>query len=410
MASSPLIIPVFLPSMGCRDRCLFCNQKAAANGPPSPSSVRHFIENSLFKPTSLNRLSLRGGKRLRGEAEANPEIPLFARNRLRNPKNDEIAVPFGLAMTCKDNVRVGISSSSYEESREKQVAFYGGSFTAIHRDDQVRYLKEVQPFLASGLIDSIRISTRPDALDEETLSLLKEYRVKTVEVGVQSMIDEVLLLVHRGHCAADTVDAISRLKDKKFEVGLQLMIGLPGDTCDRFLQTLDRVIELKPDFLRIHPTLVLKGAPLEILWRDGKYSPLHLDQAVQWLKKGILRLENSSISVARIGLQPTQELERDFLAGPYHPAFRQLVDSAIFFDMATSLLQVSQKNGQALFFCHPKEISNLRGQRNENIQRLKKRFKLSEILIEERQELPRGTLGLQTQGEEVSIHRKSLVL
>ncbi len=347
MASSPLIIPVFLPNLGCRERCLFCNQKAAAEGLPSPSSVRNFIEASLA------------------------EIPY-------NKKN-----------------------------RKKQVAFYGGSFTAIHRDDQVSYLKEVQPFLVSGLIDSIRISTRPDALDEETLSLLKEYSVKTVEVGVQSMVDEVLFLSKRGHCAEDTVSATSRLKRRGFEVGLQLMIGLPGDTCDRFLQTLDRVIELKPDFIRIHPTLVLKGAPLENLWREGRYSPLHLDEAVQWLKRGVLRLENSSLPVTRIGLQPTQELERDFLAGPYHPSFHQLVDSAIFFDMAVSLLRVSQKNGQALFFCHPKEVSNLRGQKNENIMRLKEHFKLSEILIDGKQELPRGTLGLQAQGGEVSIRRKS---
>jgi histone acetyltransferase (RNA polymerase elongator complex component) len=186
------------------------------------------------------------------------------------------------------------------------------------------------------------------------------------------------------------------------------MIGLPGDTYDRFLQTLDRVIELKPDFVRIHPTLVLKGAPLENLWRDGRYSPLSLEEAIQWLKEGILKLENSSIRVARIGLQPTKELEGDYLAGPYHPALRQLIDSTIFFDMAMSLLQVSQKNGQALFLCHPKEVSNLRGQKNENILRLKKHFKLSEVLIEGRQELPRGFLGLQTQEGVVSIDRKSL--
>jgi histone acetyltransferase (RNA polymerase elongator complex component) len=344
----PLIIPVFLPAMGCREQCLFCNQKASSGGLPSPSSVRNFIE------ASLNRFP------------------------------------------------------SEKEDREKQVAFYGGSFTAIHKDKQVGYLKEAQPFLASGLIDSIRISTRPDALDEEILSLLKEYNVKTVEVGVQSMIDEVLSFAHRGHSATDTVDAVSRLKDKNFEMGLQLMIGLPGDSFDRFLQTLDRVIELQPDFVRIHPTLVLKGAPLEMVWKEGRYSPLPLDEAVQWLKKAILKLEHSSIPVARIGLQPTKELERDYLAGPYHPALHQLIDSTIFFDMAESLLRVSQKNGRALFFCHPKEISNLRGQKNENILRLKKHFKLSEILIEGRQELPRGFLGLQTQGEEVSIDRGSL--
>jgi len=348
MVETPLIIPAFLPAMGCHERCLFCNQKAAAEGIPSPSSLRNFIETSLS------------------------------------------VIPFG------------------KRDREKQVAFYGGSFTAIPKDDQARYLKEIQPLLASGLIHSIRISTRPDALNEEILSLLKEYNVKTVEVGVQSMIDEVLSSAHRGHCAADTVDAVSRLKRKNFEVGLQLMIGLPGDTLNRFLLTLDRVIELQPDFVRIHPTLVLKGAPLEILWRDGVYSPLSLNEAIQWLKKAIFKLEHSFIPVARIGLQPTKELERDYLAGPYHPALHQLIDSAIFYDMATSLLHVSQKNGQALFLCHPKEVSNLRGQKNENILRLKKNFKLSEVLIEGRQELPRGSLGLQIREGVVSTDRKSL--
>jgi histone acetyltransferase (RNA polymerase elongator complex component) len=345
---APLITPIFLPNAGCRDRCLFCNQEMAGNGPPSPSAVRSVIEASL----------------------------------------------------------AGISHD--KKNREKQVAFYGGSFTALKREAQVHYLKEVQSFLASGLINSIRISTRPDALDEGTLSLLKECGVKTVELGVQSMIDEVLLLAHRGHWAEDTISAASRLREWDFEVGLQLMIGLPGDSCDRFLQTLDRVICLRPDFVRIHPTLVLRGAPLEILWRAGKYTPLSLEEATHWLKKGLLKLERASIPVARIGLQPTKELERDLLAGPFHPALHQLIDSAIFFEMATSLLHTPQKNGKALFLCHPKEVSNLRGQRNENISKLKEQFKLIEILIEGRQELPRGYLRLRTQVGEVSIHRRSL--
>jgi histone acetyltransferase (RNA polymerase elongator complex component) len=290
MVEIPLIIPIFLPAMGCRERCLFCNQKPSHEGLPSPVSVRHIIEASLA------------------------QIP---HNKRR---------------------------------RDKQVAFYGGSFTAIHRDDQVCYLREVRPFLSSGQVDSIRISTRPDALDEETLSLLKEHGVKTIEVGAQSMIDEILLVARRGHCAEDTTSATLRVKQWGFQIGHQLMIGLPGDTCDRFLQTLDRVIQLNPDFVRIHPTLVLRGAPLENLWREGRYSPLSLEEATDWLKRGWMRLEKSSISVARMGLQPAGELERDFLAGPYHPALRQLVAGAIFFDMATSLLQTSQKNGQAHFF------------------------------------------------------------
>ncbi len=345
---TPLILPIFLPAVGCRERCLFCNQKVSIQELPSPLDVRNFIEASLsFLPIE-------------------------------------------------------------ESESKKQIAFYGGSFTAMSRDDQVSYLKQVQPFLGSGRIDSVRISTRPDVLDEEILSLLKKYGVKTVEIGVQSMIDEVLYRARRGHRAADTTDAVFRLRSKTFEIGLQIMIGLPGDTVERFLQTLDRIIELRPDFVRIHPTLVLKGAPLEHPWSMGEYVPMGLDDAVQWLKKGILKLEKSSIRVARIGLQPTKELERDYLAGPFHPALHQLVDSAIFFDMATSLLRSYHKDRRALFFCHPKEVSNLRGQKNGNILRLEKDFNLSEILIEEREELPKGFLGLQTQKGMVSINRSFL--
>lgn len=343
----PLILPFFLPHLGCKEQCLFCNQKAKASEPPSPYSVSTFIGSSLDKL----------------------------------PK---------------------------EERRERQIAFYGGSFTALHKEEQIRYLKEVQPFLASGQIDSIRISTRPDALDEEILSLLKAYKVKTIEIGVQSMINEVLKLARRGHHAEDTVEATRRLKKWDFEVGFQLMMGLLGDTLHRFLQTLDQVIELQPNFVRIHPTLVLKGAPLEDLWKAGTYHPLSLNETIQWLKKGILKLERSSIQVARIGLQPTEELEMDIIAGPYHPSLHQLIDSALYFEMAESLLKNHPEEIQPLFLCHPKEISNLRGQRNENLFRLKTQFKLKEILINESEDLPRGYLGLQTKGGISCIHKSLL--
>ncbi len=345
---APIIIPIFLPNAGCRERCLFCNQRASGEGLPPPSSVRTFIESSLTKfPTD--------GKK-----------------------------------------------------REKQIAFYGGSFSAIAKEDQIGYLKEVQPFLDSGLIDSIRISTRPDALNEEILQLLKQYGVKTIEIGAQSMIDHVLFLANRGHCAEDTLCAASRVSRWGFEMGVHLMIGLPGDTLNLFLQTLDHIIRLKPDFVRIHPTLVLKGAPLENLWREGAYSALSLDEAIQWLKEGLLKMERASVPVARVGLQPTRDLERSFLAGPYHPALHQLIDSAIFFDMARHLLQIAPNGPQAFFHCHPKEVSSLRGQKNENIFKLKEQFKLDKILIHERKDLPRGCLVIETQGKEVSIDRRSL--
>jgi len=338
---NPLIIPIFLPHVGCRHRCIFCNQKSVATEVPSPSGVRESLAASLkgFPP---------------------------------------------------------------DQTRQRQVAFYGGSFTAIPKMDQTAYLKEVQPFLSSGEIDSVRVSTRPDALDTERLSLLKDYGVKTVEVGAQSMDKDVLLLAHRGHSPEEVSSAVYRLRGKGFEVGIHLMIGLPGDSLERFLRTLDLVIGLKPDFVRIHPTLVLKGAPLEGLWRKGTYSPLTVDQSIQWLKRGILELEASSVPVARIGLQAAKELEASYLAGPYHPAFRQLVDSEIFFDMATRLLETHRGGPKLTFFCHPREVSNVRGQKNRNIRRLSERFGIESILVKERRDIPRGALIMQTpEGEAI---------
>jgi len=346
--TTPLIIPIFLPHLGCRERCLFCNQKTAVKEVPSLQSGREFIE------TSLHHFSSHAGE------------------------------------------------------KERQVAFYGGSFTAMSRQTQVSYLNEVQPFIATGKINSIRLSTRPDALTEETLLMLGEYGVKTVEVGVQSMVDEVLLLSKRGHTAEDSASAISRLKRNGFEVGVHLMIGLPGDTCDKFLRSIDQIIGLKPDFVRIHPTLVLKGALLQELWKSGKYSPMTMDETVEWLKKGILKLEKASVSVARIGLQPTKELEEHLLAGPFHPSLHQLVDSAIFYEMAEELLQKYPNGLNPVFVCNPKDLSNLKGQKNGNILRLKSCFKLSGIFVFSSKEVNRGTLVLHTKAGEVSMDRRLL--
>jgi len=341
---NPLILPVFLPNLGCQQRCIFCNQKTVAPEVLAPARVRDLLATSLSQ------------------------------------------FPLG-------------------QARQRQVAFYGGSFTAIPSEEQIDYLNAVQPFLSSGAIDSIRVSTRPDALGEEVLSLLKGSRVKTVELGVQSMVDEVLRFAHRGHSAEETSSAVQRLKSEGFEVGIHLMIGLPGDSSERFFYTLDRVICLRPDFVRIHPTLVLRGAPLQVLWQEGRYSPMTLAEAIQWLKRGVLKLEAAFIPVARMGLQPTEELQRSCLAGPYHPALHQLVDSEIFFDMAVHLLESCQAGPGPAFFCHPKEVSNVRGQKNENIMRLSEHFGMISIFVRERQDIPRGALVLQTPEGEVMIRR-----
>jgi len=276
----------------------------------------------------------------------------------------------------------------------------------MDQEEQIAYLSEVQPFLSAGRIDSIRISTRPDALREEVLSLLQEHGVRTLEIGVQSMIDDVLILSNRGHSAADAVSAITRLKQRNFEVGVQLMVGLPGDSIERFLHTLDFLVPLRPDFLRIHPTLVLRGAPLETLWRAGQYTPLSLDEAVQWLKRGLLVLEKASVPVARIGLQPSPELEAHLVAGPYHPSLSQLVQSAIALDMASHLLHLCGEKTHARFFCHPKEMSTVRGQRNGNILKLRDRFNFNDISLGAREDVPRECLVLQTSDGEHAMHRR----
>ena len=276
----------------------------------------------------------------------------------------------------------------------------------MSREDQLSYLSEVQPFISTGQIDSIRLSTRPDALNEEILAMLKEYGVKTVEVGVQSMVDEILLLSKRGHTAKDSASAILRLNRRGFEVGVHLMIGLPGDSFEKYLQSIDRIIHLKPDFVRIHPTLVLKGASLESLWKSGKYSPMTLDDAVEWLKKGMLKLESASIPIARIGLQPTKELEENLLAGPFHPALHHLVDSAIFYDMAETLLLKHLKAPDPVFVCNPKDLSSLKGQRNKNILSLRGRFRLQNIQIETNEEIQKGLLFLKTSSEIFGMERQ----
>ncbi len=293
--------------------------------------------------------------------------------------------------------------------RVRQIAFYGGSFTAIPKGEQEQYLRLLQPFITSGRIDSIRISTRPDCLDEETLSLLKKYGVKTIEIGAQSMIDEVLLRSRRGHLAEETLSSVFRLREWGFETGLHLMMGLPGDCLDLFLRTLDRVIPLHPDFVRIHPTLVLKGASLERLWERGEYLPLSLDEAVAWLKKGLLKLESASLPVARVGLQLDQGLERYILAGPYHPALRQIVDSAIAYEMAVRLLESRPAGNEATFFCNPREVSNLRGQRSRNMSELKNRFQMDELFVHGMEDVARDALVLQTPSGTVEIRRRDLI-
>ena len=315
-----MIIPFFIPHSGCPHQCVFCDQKriTGTRTAPAPSSIGETIARSLAA----------------------------GRERARR-------VP-------------------------DQVAFYGGSFTALPRTTQQAYLEQVLPFIASGRISDVRLSTRPDAISADGLALLKQYRVGTVELGVQSMDDEVLQRSGRGHTSSDTVQAVLMLKASAFSVGLQLMPGLPGDTAARFADTIGRIVDLAPSFIRIYPALVIRDTPLEWLYRTGGYTPLALDEAVALCRDALVRFRQAGIAVIRIGLQPTEELERPgtIVAGPFHPAFRQLVESSLFLETMASLLPPGIRSGDVTFAVNPADLSPAIGQKRRNIRAIRDRYGL----------------------------------
>jgi len=265
-----LIIPVFIPFGGCPHQCVFCDQAGITGSSimPDVSAVEETIE------AYLSTWEASGG---------------------RGPR---------------------------------EVAFYGGSFTGLDRQAQALYLETAHRSVKQGRIDSVRLSTRPDYMDAATAAFLAGYDVAVVELGAQSMSDEVLRLSGRGHTAAETKRAVEALKEASIETGLQLMPGLPGDTPEIFIQTVRETIALAPGFVRIYPTLVLKGTPLNTMFERGEYKPWPLDKMVGVCKEAAALLNKAGVPVIRMGLQPTEELGASLVAGPYHPSFRQLVEGA----------------------------------------------------------------------------------
>lgn len=252
------------------------------------------------------------------------------------------------------------------------VAFYGGTFTSLPRPVIERLLMPLQPLLAQGEIGSIRVSTRPDSVDAGITEFLLRLGVRTVELGVQSMDDEVLALSGRGHTAAHTAEACRVLRAAGMEVGMQLMLGLPGDTEEKMLSSLDAVLALCPDFLRIYPSLVIAGTKLATLYETGQYAPLPLNDALRQSKIMLHSALAAEVKVIRIGLQPTAELEAsgNILAGPYHPAFRQLVESDLYYDLMSKLTGDLAAAKTVTVICAPARVSDVTGQRKINLKRL----------------------------------------
>jgi histone acetyltransferase (RNA polymerase elongator complex component) len=228
------------------------------------------------------------------------------------------------------------------ENSEVELAYFGGNFTGFSIPEQKHFLELVQPYIRNGRISGIRISTRPDDISKEILDLLERYHVRSIELGAQSMDDKVLKASRRGHTAKDTERASKMILKKGFTLGLQMMIGLPGDTLEKSVATARRIIELGATETRIYPTLVIKDTLLEKYFYEGKYQPMVLEEAVSWSAELIKIFEGAHIKVLKLGLHPSEGLlsGKDLVAGPWHPSFRELVLTEIWREILHPLLNI----------------------------------------------------------------------
>ncbi|MBE0651072.1 MAG: radical SAM protein [Bacteroidales bacterium] len=274
-------IPVFVPELACPFQCAFCNQE-----------------------------KISGHQNIPTEKEITDSFDAYLR-------------------------------SFRETNRHVEVGFFGGTFTGIPLAEQENYLRLVQPYLDAGTIHGIRLSTRPDYINSAVLSILKQYRVTTIELGAQSLDDEVLKASYRGHTARQVEQASEMIRDAGFDLGLQMMIGLPEDTLEKSLATAQKIIELGASNTRIYPALVIRDTAMHQWFRQGKYKPLSLEEAVEWSRPLLLMFEKARVNVIRMGLHPSESLldHTDLVAGPFHPSFRELVLTQIWKELFIPLLR-----------------------------------------------------------------------
>ncbi len=320
------IIPLFVPHGGCPNQCVFCDQKKISGA-------------------------------------AAPVTPEQVRDLL-----DQRLPAAG--MGC-------------------ELAFYGGSFTAMDPEIQRGLLEAAQPFLKQGALGALRLSTRPDAVDEGVCAMLREYGVATVELGCQSMDDRVLELSRRGHRAEDTIRAAQLLKKRGFSVILQMMTGLPGDSGQESLNTARQIAALRPAGVRIYPTVVLRGTELERMVHSGSYVPQTVEAATALCAEVYEIFQAAGIPVIRVGLNPTEELSGgEVVGGAYHPALGELVLSAVYLRRTRKLLRTAAAGEQVVLSVHPSRVSVMVGQHRRNLETLQREFRLKSIkVVPEAQEL-----------------------
>ena len=252
------------------------------------------------------------------------------------------------------------------EASDSEIAFFGGSFTAVPRDYMLELLEAANSFVGSGMFRGIRISTRPDYIDAEVLEILKRYNVTSIERGAQSLCDEVLEANERGHSAQDVAYASDLIKNYGFELGLQMMVGLYKSNPERELETLEKMISLKPKTVRIYPVVVLEGTKLAELYRKGEYRLMPFDSVIGLCAKMVIRFKNADIDVIKLGLHSSELVEKNIVAGYYHPALSEIVYSRIFLDCISGYA-VSNGTDKLDIAVNRRDVSIVTGQKKSNI-------------------------------------------
>lgn len=273
---------------------------------------------------------------------------------------------------------------STADCNKGEIAFFGGSFTAIDRDYMVSLLERAKKYIDKGFFAGIRISTRPDCISEKILDILKHYGVTAIELGCQSMDDEVLRLNKRGHTAEDVINAAGLIKSYGFELGVQMMTGLFGDTQEKCLETAEKLISLEPDTARIYPTVVLEGTELARLYKAGKYAPQSLEDAAQLCAELLMMFRQKGIRVIRLGLHSGGNVEEGYVAGAYHPAFREICESKIYLKKVIDAIDSGRvQKGEIEITVGKRYVSMLTGQKKANINYLKDRGYICKIRQDE---------------------------
>ncbi|NOR87780.1 MAG: radical SAM protein [Bacteroidales bacterium] len=308
-------IPIFVPELACPHQCVFCDQRK--------------ISGQLEIPTVFD---------------------------------------------IEEKIKSYLATIPIKRSRV-EIGFFGGNFTGIPFEQQKAYLEAAAAFVNGKRVHSIRVSTRPDYINEDILKLLKENKVRTIELGAQSMDDEVLIKSGRGHRVADVEKAAKMIKEAGFDLGLQMMIGLPYDTREKAMHTAQRIVELGANNTRIYPTLVIKGTELEKLYKKKKYVPMRMTEAILWVKDLYLFFEKTDVNVIRIGLHPSEELdsEHSLVAGPYHASFKELVMTEIWKEHLFEKIEFQEDKAIIIYVPH-EQLNFAIGHKSENAHLLGNHF------------------------------------